>query len=458
MKLNMMTAGAAAALLTASLATGAVAGVSQEEADTLKTTLTPVGAERAGNADGTIPEWTGGLSDVPSNVQFAVGDHYPNPFASDPIQFTITRDNLDQHKDKMTDTHIALFDYYPTYKMNVYQTRRSCAFPELVYAATYENALNAKLAEGGNGVEGALLGFPFPIPKTGVEVIWNHNLRYRGHKLTRQFSALAPSTGGDFTPIVVRDQVVFTYSDPAVQANADLDNISLKYMQEVVAPARRAGQIILVHETINQVAGSRKAWTYNPGQRRVRRAPTIAYDNPQTYSDGLITSDQFDLYNGSPDRYEWELKGKSERYIAYNSYDFGSKEHSYEDIAKPNHLNQDLLRYELHRVWTVEGTLRPNTRHVYSRRATHVDEDSWTIAAVELYDARGGLWRVQESHIIGYYDVPVCWNGSEISYDLLLNRYSFQGAKNQEPMINFYANELNEDQFTPAAIRQAGTR
>ncbi|PCJ71411.1 MAG: outer membrane lipoprotein-sorting protein [Rhodobiaceae bacterium] len=440
------------------LSVSAFAGVSESEAARLDSDLTPMGAERAGNAAGTIPAWTGGLSTPPANVTYSAGDHHADPFADDPILFTITPENAASYAENMTVGQLEIMDAYDTYKMNVYASRRSCAFPESIYAANRQNAVNARLVAGGNGVDGALLGTPFPIPSEGVEVVWNHNLRYRGHKLTRQFSAFSPSFGGGFTAIVVRDQVIFTYADPAKEAFADLNNISLKYMQTVISPARRAGEIILVHDTINQVEGPRNAWSYSPGTRRVRRAPTIAYDNPQSYSDGLQTADNFDLFNGSPDRYTWELLGKFEKYIAYNSYRLGSDALTYEQIAQERHIDQDLVRYELHRVWQVEGKLRENQRHIYNRRVKYFDEDSWTMAAADLYDARGELWRIQEAHIIQYYDVPTCFNGSEMVYDLIIGRYTIQGLKNQEPMINFFADELDESQFTPSGVRASAAR
>ena len=65
-----------------------------------------------------------------------------------------------------------------------------------------------------------------------------------------------------------------------------------------MAPARLAGEVLLVQETLDQSIENRRAWVYNPGQRRVRRAPNVAFDNPGTNSDNLRTSDQFDMYNG----------------------------------------------------------------------------------------------------------------------------------------------------------------
>jgi hypothetical protein len=170
------------------------------------------------------------------------------------------------------------------------------------------------------------------------------------------------------------------------------------------APARLAGTILIAHETLDQVKEPRRAWVYNAGQRRVRRAPNVAYDNPGTAADGMRTSDQFDMYNGAPDRYDWKLVGKQELIVPYNSYKLHSDQVKYKEILTPLHINQDLTRYELHRVWVVEATVKSGTSHVYPRRTFYVDEDSWQILAVDQYDARGQLWRVSEAHCINYYD------------------------------------------------------
>jgi hypothetical protein len=99
-----------------------------------------------------------------------------------------------------------------------------------------------------------------------------------------------------------------------------LNNKILYFKQAVTAPARLAGGILLVHESMNQVKQPRDAWLYNPGQRRVRRAPQVAYDNPGHRADNMRTSDQLDMFNGAPDRYDWKLVGKREIYVPYNAY------------------------------------------------------------------------------------------------------------------------------------------
>ena len=442
--------GLAGALL---LGSTALAGVSQEEANKLGNQLTPMGSEAAGNADGSIPAWDGGIKKPP--FPHTSGDFYKNPYSGDQPLYTITSGNAGQYASVLSEGHQALLKKFGTYKMIVYPTRRSCAYPDFVYAAAKKNAVTGGLESGGAGVKGAVMAWPFPIPKQGVEIIWNHNLRYRGFKLKRQFAAIAPTAGGDFTPIEVQDNVLFQYSDPQYSDTSQLKNISLKYSQRTMSPPRRAGNVILVHETINQLAGPRKAWVYSPGTRRVRRAPNIEYDNPQSYSDGLQTSDNFDVYNGSPDRYEWTIKGKQEMIIAYNTYEFQSPSHSYKDLAKPNHINQDILRYEKHRVWNVEGKLRADARHIYAKRTFFVDEDGWNIAAANLYDGQGKLWRVQEAHLLNFYDMPLCANNSEIVYDLQAGRYVLQGVKNQLKQLDFSAKMSNGD-FTPQAIRKLG--
>lgn len=453
-KTRQLSAGTLAALLATALAWPAAAKVSQAEADKLGNSLTPIGAEKAGNADGTIPAWEP-LANPPAHT---AGDYYTNPYAGEEPLFTITPENMGEYESKLTDTHKALLNDYSTYKMIVYPSHRNCSYPAMVNEAYKQNALNATLAADGNGVANAELGAPFPIPQEAVEIVWNHNLRYRGYKLNRQFASLAPDGSGNFTPVTVYDEVVFTYANPDLNSFEDLNNISLKYLQTVIAPSRRAGELLLVHETINQVKGARNAWQYNPGTKRVRRAPTVAYDNPQSYSDGRQTTDQFDLFNGSPDRYKWTQQGKSEKYIAYNSYKWADPDNTYQEMVQPNHLNQDLLRYELHRVWTIEGKLREGQRHIYERRVMSFDEDTYNMVTGEMYDSRGQLWRVQEGHIINYYDVPSCWNNSDVTYDLQADYYNVQGLKNEEREINFSYDELSEDQLDPAALRRRGVR
>lgn len=442
------------ALAISAIATSALAKVPEAQVNRLGQDLTPMGSEKAGEGD--IPAWTGGLQTVPSNVSYQPGDKLANPFASDPIKYTVTGQNMGQYEALLTPGYKAMLQTYPSYKMNVYETRRTCAFPDRYYEATKRNAQVGELVGGGSGVSEAIFGTPFPIANNALEMIWNHTLRYRAFKLVRQFAAAPVTRGGDYTLRIVQDEAILAWSDPSKQRAEDLNNISIYYIANTIAPARAAGNVILVYEALNAQIQPRQAWQYSPGTRRVRRAPNIAYDNPGTNSDGLSTSDAFDGYNGAPDRYDWTVLGKNVRLVSANAYEGEST--PYRDYLQPAHINQDKVRYEARRVWEFEAKLRPNTRHVYSRRVYHNDEDAWQIATAELYDGRGQLWRVQELHQIQRYNVPLCGSAGEIVYDLQAGRYLALALQNEEPPVNYFADELDPSRYTPNSIRQLGVR
>jgi hypothetical protein len=447
----------AAGLLFASLACGAV---SPQEAARLGADLTPLGGEKAGNADGSIPAWTGGLKS-PAEAGFPnyhSPDHYSDPYANDKPLFTITAANMSQYAAKLSEGHKALFKTYPDYKMVVYPTHRSGASPQRVYEATKRNATSAKLVPDGNGFTGAIGGTPFPIPQAGVEVFWNHVTRWRGVAAALTVGQAPMTASGSYTLVNFREEFYFQYYDPALTEENQLNNILLFFTQETTAPARLAGEVLLVQETIDQAKESRRAWVYNPGQRRVRRAPNVAFDNPGTNADNLRTTDQFDLYNGSPQRYDWKIVGKKEMYVPYNAYRLQDGKLKYSELLHKNHINQDLARYELHRVWVVDSTLRPGVSHIYSRRTLYVDEDSWQILVIDCYDTRGQLYRVQEGHAMNYYNLPSLWDDLELVMDLSNGRYLALGLQSEEPHSYDFSIKRTPADYQPAVLERRGIR
>lgn len=444
------------ALALSLVATGVMAAVSADEVAKLGTSLTPLGAEKAGNADGSIPEWTGGL---PKNAG-TVDDRgfLSDPFPNEKPLFTISAQNVDQYKDKLTPGQVAMFKRYPdTYKMPVYTTHRSANVPDSVQADAKSNAANTKLVEGGNGLENFKTAYPFPIPQNGLEAVWNQITRYRGGSVRRLVTQATPQANGSYSLVYFQDEFSFPTSltdyDPSKPSN-----ILFYFKQRVTAPSRLAGNVLLVHETLNQVKEPRLAWLYNAGQRRVRRAPQVSYDGPGTASDGLRTSDNFDMYNGAPDRYDWKLNGKKEIYIPYNTYRLDSPKLKYADIIKPGHLNPEYTRYELHRVWHVTGTLKAGERHIYAKRDMYIDEDTWQASIIDHYDGRGSLWRVAEAQAQYYYDKQVPWYTVETLYDIISGRYLALGMKNEEKQSYDFTYKASTSDYTPAALRQAGVR
>lgn len=431
------------------------AAVSVEQAAHLGKDLTPIGAKKAGNAAGTIPAWNGGITEALAG--FKTGGHHPDPYAGEKPLFRIDSSNVEQYAQQLTAGAQALIKAYPDYYMTVYPSHRSASVPPRIYQATEKNATTAHLVEGGNGVTGAQVGIPFPIPENGQQVIWNHLLRFRPVMAERHYLQIPVQRDGSYTAVKFLDQFLYAYGLPGA-TEASLNNVVFYFKQKVIAPPRLAGQVLLVHETLNQSREARKAWLYNPGQRRVRRAPNVAFDNPRTASDGLATSDQLDMFNGSLERYDWKLVGKKEMYVPYNSYPITSGALQYTQIVQPQHLNPQYLRYELHRVWVVEATLKKGARHIYKRRTFYFDEDSWQILAVDQYDNRDQLWRVSEGHVINYYETPTLWTVAEVHYDLQSGRYLVLGLNNEEPVTYDMSVTLQRRDFTPSALRRAGRR
>ncbi|UVE16948.1 DUF1329 domain-containing protein [Pseudomonas sp. LS44] len=438
------------------LATSVMAAVSADQASKLGSTLTPVGAEKAANADGSIPAWTGGL---PKNAGTVDAKGFlSDPFAGEKPLFTITAQNADQYKDKLTPGQLAMLKRYPeTYKLPVYTSHRTSTLPAEVLAATQYNATHTKLVEGGNGLEDFKSANPFPIPQNGLEAVWNHITRYRGGSVRRLVTQATPQPNGSYSLVYFQDEFVFSDKLKGYDASKP-SNVLFYFKQRVTAPARLAGNVLLVHETLDQVKEPRLAWLYNAGQRRVRRAPQVSYDGPGTAADGLRTSDNLDMYNGAPDRYDWKLVGKQELYIPYNSYKMDDPKIKYSEIIKPGHLNPDMTRYELHRVWRVTATLKSGERHIYAKRDMFIDEDTWQAVEIDHYDGRGQLWRVAEAHNQFYYNNQVPWYTAETLYDLQSGRYLVLGLKNEEKQAYDFGYSASESDFTPAALRQSGVR
>jgi len=454
--MKMLIRSAAAAMLFAPVVFGAV---SPQEAARLGQDLTPLGGEKAGNKDGTIPAWTGGLKSAADAgfPNYRNGEHFPDPFASDKPLFTITSANLSEYAAKLTEGQKALFKTYPDYKMIVYPTHRSGASPEHVYEATKRNATSAKLVPDGNGFTGAVSGTPFPIPENGLQVFWNHVTRWRGVAAGVHIGQAPMTAGGGFTLVNFNEEFLFQFYEPGM-TEAKLDNILVFFTQETTAPARLAGDVLLVQETIDQAREARRAWVYNPGQRRVRRAPNVAFDNPGTNADNLRTDDQFDMMNGSPQRYDWKLVGKKEMYVPYNAYRLQDPKLRYSELLHKGHINQDHARYELHRVWVVDSTLKPGQSHIYKRRTLYVDEDSWQILAVDCYDTRGQLWRVQEGHAMNYFNLPSLWTSLELTMDLTNGRYLALGLQSEERGSYDFSIQRTPADFQPGVLERRGIR
>lgn len=426
------------------------------------TELTPAGAIRAGNAEGTIPEWKFDPIKVPAN--FKPGTFHPDPFASDPVLFTITAQNYKEYAEKLSVGQQKMFETYPDYKMNIYPTRRSAVFPEYTYKAALENAARTEITSapsGEIGVKNAVISWAFPIAKTGGEALMNHVTHPQAPYQRFWDNTAAVASNGAFQvgKISIRTYRPYSLPENTVE-NFDLTKVGsgIHANQTVVSPAKSAGQVILAIDPMVYTSHQRQAWLYNPGQRRVKRAPQIIHDFPSTGADGLATTDQRWGWLSPNERYEWTLEGRQEMYVPYNAYKVNSGDVAVEDIiTAEGRINQDLTRYELHRVWKVVATLREGTSHVYSKRVFYLDEDSWIAIVSDNFDMRGGIWRLFEQHLVTWYDVGFMGEALIAQYDLTAGRMVVFGLDNQDPAIDFTWRPKPKE-FTPGAVRRAGVQ
>ncbi|MGF6693962.1 hypothetical protein M2318_004046 [Metapseudomonas resinovorans] len=433
-----------------------LAAVSPEEAAKLQGPLTPIGAERAGSADGRIPAWDGGLQ--PARPELTANGTPADPFRGEQPLFTIDARNYTEHQEHLSPGQIALLKRYPnSFHLPVYPSHRSAAIPDALRESAARNATSARLMNDGNGVEGFSGMVAFPIPQNGLEVLWNHLTRNRNASFSLTSDSAAPQKDGAYT--IMTTQQYFTRRD-AVKGMApeQARNILYYYSHLLTAPSRMVGEVVLVHETLDQVAEPRLSWVYSAGQRRVRRAPSIAYDTAGPTTAGLRTADSRDMFNGAPDRYDWKLVGKKTLYVPYNSYRLASPDQHYDDLLQPGHVNPNATRYELHRVWEVVATLKPGMRHIYSKRHYFIDEDTWAILEADHYDNRGELWRIGEAHSYYHYSGQSAVNAMEITYDLNNGRYLASGLTSEQRHPFDFSYQASTSDYSPGALRSKGLR
>lgn len=442
-----------------------LAGLSVEEVAKLGLTgseFTPAGAIRAGNSDGSIPEWRYEPPKAPAG--YKPGMFHLDPFAGDTVLFTITAANYKEYADKLTSGQQKMFETFPSYKMNIYPSRRSAVYPEYVYKAALENAPRAEIVtdqKGNVAFKDAVISWAFPIPKNGNEALMNHSTRPHYPWHSTWSNVLVTTSSGSYEvskflfnhswPYNFPENNVATY-DPTAQDSY------YRYVAYFISPPKTAGQVGLIQSPAAPINKGLVTYLYNPGLRRVKMAPEIGYDYPKAGSDGLFTVDQFFGYLGAVDRYEWTLEGRMEKYVPYNAYKLHSGDVKIKDMVTDNGLlNQDLNRYELHRVWKVVGTLRAGQRHIYQKRVMYLDEDTWWLVAADYYDARGELWRTYEQQLVNWYDVGFMASTLEIQTDMQAGRMFMVDVDNEDkvPDVNW---RVKDEYFTPASIRREGMR
>ncbi|MBI5442438.1 MAG: DUF1329 domain-containing protein [Deltaproteobacteria bacterium] len=435
----------------------AVAAVSAQEAEQLKTALTPLGGEKAGNKEGTIPAWDGGYTTpIPG---FKNGGRRPDPFASEKPLFSITAKNMDQYADKLTDGVKAMLKKHPnTYRLDVYPTRRTGVAPQWVYDNTLKNATRAKIIEGAAGPQpqGAYGGIPFPIPKSGVELVWNHLLRWRGESWHFDMHAILVTADGKrvlTSDVQAELRAPYYYRDVSPEK---WDGEYWAIRMTNAGPPVRAGEALLVRRNVDD--SKTQGWVYLTGQRRVRKLPNPCCDTPTPASAGVMGFDDIYVWDGGGiDRFDWKLVGKKEMFIPYNTNrTYVPKRDS--DVIGEHHVNPDHLRWELHRVWVVQATLAKGKRHQAPKGTYYFDEDSWIAVLADRWDAGGRLWKTLWSLPIAAPDHPAVTSESFGFYDLVSNAWFANVVMNEKAEQLKTTPRWPDRVFTPEAMAGEGVR
>ncbi|MCU6499002.1 DUF1329 domain-containing protein [Rugamonas sp. A1-17] len=441
---------AALAALSAALP---AAAVTAEEAARLKSDLTPLGGEKAGNKDGSIPAWTGGYTTPIAGDK--PGGRRGDPFKDEKPLFVVTAKNADQYAALLTDGTKAMLKKYPDYRLDVYATHRTAAAPQWVYENTFKNATRARLA--GDVVAGAFGGVPFPIPKSGAEVMWNHQLRWRGVSVQIPLAQYQLTTDGKavLTTSGTADmQMPYYFQEGTPEQFSKANEFWLLRLINS-GPPIRAGEAIVGRTNLDP--SKDQAWVYLTGQRRVRKLPNPCCDTPTPATAGVMSFDELSTWTGRTDRFDWKLMGKHEMLIPYNGNKLLQAKTDAEVLGK-SFLNPDYVRWERHRVWVVEATLRAGQRHQAPKSRYYCDEDTWNCVLGDRWDANGQLWKTLWSQTFVAPDLPGTVIGAFGFTDLVSGTAFVGDLYSSQPAQYVVKPRYQDSLFTPDAMSGEGAR
>jgi hypothetical protein len=416
-------------------------------------TLTPYGAERAGNKDKTIPAWEGKAVATPPDASFK----RPDPFAGEKPRLTITAANMAQYADKLSDGTKALLTKNPNFRLDVYPTHRTAVFSQAIYDNILRNAGAAKIANDGQTVVGAYGGIPFPIPKNGDEALWNHRMAYRGQFTTFTADKYMMTSGGDKV-LTSRQRTGLMYPYYNLKgSSAAFDGQWSRARIEITEPPANSGQALLAVDYVDNFAKDKDSWQYLPGQRRVRKSPSVGYDTPDASTGGIANFDDVNLFNGESDRYQVKLVGKREMFVPYNNNGMFIKPIA--AVIGKGSLNPDAVRWELHRVWELELTVRPGKRNVAAKRHLFLDEDTWEAVLSDVWDAQGKLWKTGQAFTLVAGDEPSASTLSYAIFDLTAGSWMLAAAINETGGVNYQDYDPKQlPRFAPGGLSSGGVR
>ena len=422
--------------------------------------LTPWGAEKAGNPEGTIPAYTGTPAKTPATWNPKNPGQRPDPYGEKPL-FTITAQNAAQYADKL-DGMMEVFKRFPDFRMNIYPAHRDWVFPLYVLDNTLKNAASCKAVGNELKLVGCYGGFPFPLASTGNQMMWNHLLAYYGWNIKGKVSNwIVPASG---EPVLV-EQGVFDYNwpyyDPQKTGPNAPDALYMQFHGQDEAPARLAGGQMLIHDAVDTLNIPRSAWLYLTGRRWTKIAAELAYDTPNPYTGGTATMDDSQGFTGALDRFDFKLIGKKEKFIYYNNFDLANRSSCPREklTSTKGFPNPDCIRWELHRVFKVEATLKPGFHHLYKKRVFYWDEDGYAAGQAENYDSNEKLFRINNLVSFPFYEAPGGSGLADYFMELTTGIYTVTSVPNCADCGWWpISTRLPESTFSPDAMAGAGIR
>ncbi|MGH8505871.1 MAG: DUF1329 domain-containing protein [Stenotrophobium sp.] len=416
---------------------------------------TCMGAERAGNADGTIPAFSGKWSETYPGYN-GPGKYSAGPYADEKPLFTITAQNMKQYAGKLTAGEQALLTQYPqSYRIPVYASHRDFYYSKQVCDIVKDNAAKATVVHDGLGID-ATAGAPaFPFPQSGIEAQWNMVTPHRAWTEEAVLDQAVVYADGNkaWGKVVYK---ILSETNDLRHIHSTQDRVDSYFYSKTLLPARSAGELYVGWNPSDYHNNDRQTWFYSPGTRRVRQAPEFGFDTPQG-AGGLRTVDDDRLFNGSPERYDWKLVGKREIYVPYNGFKLNDPSIHYDQLLTANSINPQDMRYELHRVWVLEADLKPNFRHVYKHRVFYLDEDSRHALWVDNYDQRDQLWRASFVNYFWSPEIRGYHAGVSVYHDLSARAYFADRLVNESGHYwQLNQGELTADMFSPDAAQRRG--
>jgi uncharacterized protein DUF1329 len=461
--------GSVACICVAALACCAAdAAVTLEQADHLGEDLTAIGAEKAGNAEGTIPAYEGGEAPLPGWSWGKVRWRY-SKFKEEQPLFSIDASNVDRHAEHLTDAQITALKTVTGYRMDIYPSHRTCNIDATYAQRTRQNATEARIGADGWSLEHAkTAGVPFPIPQSGVEAMYNARMRPQGigYRIAKGTTMISPRPGSrEFTSYAwsletfVPSQAV---EKEAVESSGAVDfYVHYTYAE----PAAMRGQAFIGISFENKEP---EQYQYFPGQRRVRRLPNYVFDAPVVGYENQYLNDEQLMQWSTLDRFEYRLVGKKEIYVQNNSLRMQDFEGKRDEAFGNSFVNPAYRRFELHRMWVVDARLKPGFQHLVPHRIYYLDEDSWSIAAVTEYDKDGKVWKLLESSQVPIWELGgSCGFLAYTIWDLQGGRYvadfSMIGTGGDAKWIRTGDPDANQPQFkadfyTPETLRAISER